>query len=466
MKSQTIEELPIKFLYALPLLMAAIGLAIVASFGEMYFLIFFAVLVFLVAVIHPQIRLLSLILLMPFVYSGLGFALSGFGLFDLYAVFFISIFILHQCRGGWRFERVPVLGGAGIMALAFIPSLLNTASLETSLNSFLRFLYPLVLAWALYDAVWRQRNPRLLRLILLIFVIETFFIALYGIYDSYAQRSLVNAFVGRVQFGLFPEVNYYAAYLTLAFPLAYSLLLVEKGRLAKIIFLVILGGLFFSVVLTVSRSAMATLVLIFLLYGAYMFKKLAGVKKLFSIALIVALLAGVGLTVFTETGRKTVDVIALVHRVQSALSGRDVSFKQRLTILEVATRMVSAHPVAGVGFGAFERSFNDYQSGNFSTASARSTHNTPLRMLAETGVIGLSAGIIFIINFFIFLWQTNHYNMSPYWRAIWFGLNITLLSFLLLGLALDALTEPPFWVVTALTLATGAFAREGLLASP
>jgi O-antigen ligase len=201
-------------------------------------------------------------------------------------------------------------------------------------------------------------------------------------------------------------------------------------------------------------------------FSFYLFRKLAGVKKFYSLALLAALLTVVGLTIFTETGRKTVDVIALVHRVQSAFSGRDVSFQQRLKILEVATRMVSAHPVAGVGFGTFERVFNDYQGGSLSTQSARSAHNTPLRMLAETGVIGFLAGAVFIVSLIWYLVSAWRLVISPYWRTMLFGLMMSVLAYLLLSLTLDQLTDPPFWMITALALVAATLGREGVLDSP
>ncbi|MDZ7288507.1 MAG: O-antigen ligase family protein [candidate division KSB1 bacterium] len=466
MKIETTIALPAKWLYVIPAVSAALGLAIVAAFSELHALALFSGIAFLIASLHPRIRLWSLILLMPFVYSGIGIELKGFGIFDLYAGLFILLFVLRKCREGLRFDRVPALGWTAIMFIAFMPSLLNTVNYRTSIIGFLRFLYPIMLAWALYETVLPQRSIKLVKSILHLFVIETVLIGLYGIYDAYAHRSLLSAFIGRIQFGLFPEVNYYASYLMLAVPLTYALLLAEKGRRRKWFFLSALVCLFFAIVLTVSRSAMVAMLIVFIVFTFYMFRKLSGIKKLFSIGLLAILLTMVGLMVFTETGRKTVDVIALVHRVQSAFSGRDVSFKQRLTILEIATRMVADHPVIGVGFGTFEQTFNDYQRGNFSTQSARSAHNTPLRMLAETGIIGFLAGAIFIVSLFRYLFSALRAVTSPYWKTTLFGLIMSLLSFLLLSLALDQLNDPPFWIITALALVVATFAHEGILDSP
>jgi len=457
---------PSLFIHAIPLLFAALGLALVAIFKEGNVLMIFAGMAFLTAVIHPRLRLWGLIVLMPLVYSGLGFELSGFGLFDLYAIFFILLFILRKFYEGLRFDQVPVLGSTAIMLVAFIPSLLNTKHYGASLLGFLRFLYPIMLAWAFYDAVWQQRSAKLIRMILFVFVIETVLIGLYGIYDAYANRPLFSAFIGRIQFGLFPEVNYYASYMMLAIPLAYAFLLAEPGRWRKLLFLSALACLFFSIVLTVSRSAMATMLAVFLVFSFYLYRKLAGVKKFYSLGLLAALLTVVGLTVFTETGRKTVDVIALVHRVQSAFSGRDVSFQQRLNILEVATRMVSAHPVAGVGLGTFERVYNDYQDSSLSTLSARSAHNTPLRMLAETGVLGFLAGAVFIFSLIWYLVSAWRIVISPYWRTMLLGLIISVLAYLLLSLTLDQLNDPPFWMITTLALVAATLGREGILDSP
>jgi putative inorganic carbon (HCO3(-)) transporter len=71
----------------------------------------------------------------------------------------------------------------------------------------------------------------------------------------------------------------------------------------------------------------------------------------------------------------------------------DSSAEQRYTIWQVAGKIITAHPVLGVGLGAYpqEHSRAAARSSKFFFARGeRDTHSMYLNVLAETGIIGIS----------------------------------------------------------------------------
>jgi putative inorganic carbon (hco3(-)) transporter len=124
-----------------------------------------------------------------------------------------------------------------------------------------------------------------------------------------------------------------------------------------------------------------------------------GLVLSFSQSSFVALVVGVGLIAWFAWGRKTLallGVVALVllvaalalpsvrhHSLNSASGGR---FKLVKNGLAIAVQ----HPVQGVGIGAFKKAYatRTHLKGNEPKAAA--SHDTPVTVAAETGVIGLA----------------------------------------------------------------------------
>lgn len=60
----------------------------------------------------------------------------------------------------------------------------------------------------------------------------------------------------------------------------------------------------------------------------------------------------------------------------------------RMHFWRVALVMYSAHPIDGIGFGQFERRFDEFDFAEGRYGHARAVHNTPLLILSETGLLG------------------------------------------------------------------------------
>lgn len=76
------------------------------------------------------------------------------------------------------------------------------------------------------------------------------------------------------------------------------------------------------------------------------------------------------------------------------ITSSNFSLIERIAHWQAAVRMARAHPWLGVGLGNFEASYPDFRLANWRYDLGHA-HNVYLNVLAETGLIGLSAYILF-----------------------------------------------------------------------
>ncbi|HYM12627.1 MAG TPA: O-antigen ligase family protein, partial [Bryobacterales bacterium] len=72
------------------------------------------------------------------------------------------------------------------------------------------------------------------------------------------------------------------------------------------------------------------------------------------------------------------------------------AFEERRALAEMAVRVVRAHPLAGVGAGAYPFVFRDYLTPDLADDWLYVVHNVYLLRAAETGLPGLAALLIFL----------------------------------------------------------------------
>ena len=110
-------------------------------------------------------------------------------------------------------------------------------------------------------------------------------------------------------------------------------------------------------------------------------------------AMIIALLVGLVFSVFWLGGERLEKRIGLNDEINA--TGRD--FTPRIEIWRSTWQVIKAHPVAGVGFGAYWVSIDEFsdRSGKFKPFEA---HNDYLDLLSSGGMIGLA-----LAGWFVFL---------------------------------------------------------------
>jgi len=112
-----------------------------------------------------------------------------------------------------------------------------------------------------------------------------------------------------------------------------------------------------------------------------------------------------------------------------------------------------------LGFGAFEESFNQYRGSYTELGSARAAHNTPLRVLAETGIVGGAAFMIFVLALSTRLVKAILHTRDNLSKTVQFSLAAGLAAYSFMSLTLDQLCEAHVWVIVGIALAAASFSN-------
>jgi putative inorganic carbon (HCO3(-)) transporter len=260
----------------------------------------------------------------------------------------------------------------------------------------------------------------------------------------------------RVQYrlaGPIGEQNRFAQILAVLIPVAAGLAISAPARqrwLYWIAMLLICGG----VLLTFSRGALVALVLVIpfaLLFGLLRMRHLVltaivGVMLMATMPYLASRVVSIGEVVLQSTGL-----------APGGFRNADGASRGRVTSMQAAGLLFLDHPLLGAGPGLAPEYYQEYAllvGGKVRTGTRR-THNLYLQLAAETGVLGLSA-------FLVFIWMVVHSvgdarrRAQFYDRELWglvCGLQLGLLIFLATSIFLHAAYIRYFWLLLALAAA-------------
>jgi len=457
---------PENIIQAVPILAALLCLVGMFFFDPLAIGIVATVLLFVGFCFPLHSRLIMLFALLPFSRAGLGWELgTGFGLFDLYAIWFGLLFL-------WRIIMVdvfqirisPILTAGWLMLLSFIPSAINTEEFVWYFRGLGQVFIGLVLATAIFISLTRDFTIRFAVNLLRLLTIVSFFFSLYGAYQAYQFRSLLNLVGGRTFNFIFGDPNYYATYLLMVLCLSIAFAYTERRRILRLGYIGIAATFVVSIIMTVSRSSYLVLLIVLICYGVF-FYRYAGIRRMLGIIATV-LVTTIAVTLFTTNiSSRLLNIFILSERVSTVVEGSDQSVNQRKNIFIVGTRVLQEQPIFGVGFGNFEVVFDRYREGELSTGNARAAHNTFLKIFAEAGIIGFVFAMLFYGWLLWDILKTAREINSFRWRILLFSTFMSILSFLLMSITLDQIYEAHFWVFAGIGPALAQMVRKGSPAS-
>jgi len=404
--------------------------------------------------VNTQARLSILFLLLPLSRTGFGLIPDhpGFGVFDIYALVFMGLFLFSlvspvssNIRYAFPLALFPV------MLISFLPGLITVISTTKTLNNGVFLLNNAFLMFAVYSLIYKTSPFKSHGLIWLNAAASALF-ALYGLYLTASPSSIFQTLINRNTNELTGDPNYYAGYLIMIISHIFGLLLTTKRFALRIALIIMLAVLLVATMLTVSRAGYITLIAVLLAYFVYLYYNF-NLRRLLSILASVILLSLATLYFSTNIATKFVNLFSMSERIESAVTGEDGSFKQRLKILTVASRIIEDNPVIGVGYGNFEPVFNKYRLGYFSTGDSRVAHNTFATILAENGLIGFAGASVFFVSIFLFLLKAYRTTAEQRHKPILFSLGLSLFSFMLMSVTLEQMYESYFWVFLGYALA-------------
>ncbi len=201
-------------------------------------------------------------------------------------------------------------------------------------------------------------------------------------------------------YGTFGQPNPYAGYINIPLSIVLALLLLGSGWRTRMLAgcaVVLLGG---AELLTQSRGgeiAVAVVVVFILIVGMPGLRKPLALLGLLCLVIACLVIAGwiptyVLAPVFSKLG--------LVQISFTAPSPADYPTAERLAHWIAGLRMFFAHPLSGVGIGNYPAAYPNYYVTIF-VNSLGHAHNYYINIAAETGAIGLSAFLLFLMATFV-----------------------------------------------------------------
>ena len=174
-------------------------------------------------------------------------------------------------------------------------------------------------------------------------------------------------------FSTLENPNVLAGYLDIFICLALGILTKVERRAQKIILIVVIALLAACLAMTYSRGAFIAIAVVFAVYG---------VLKDWRVLILFA--AVTGLIAYSDT--------TFTDRILSAFSMGDSSEGVRVGIWVSTSAMISDHPFAGIGWGAYQYVYPQY---NYYVADPNiviyHAHNIYLNYAAEVGIVGALA---------------------------------------------------------------------------
>ncbi len=250
-------------------------------------------------------------------------------------------------------------------------------------------------------------TPKRLRVLVRTIIIFGFFLAIFGLTQSFTSPNKLywlREMAQSTPFGPFINRHHFAGYmeLTLALPLG----LLASGSVAKekrIIYLFAIALMAVALLMTNSRGGLISLgaeILFIAVIGFGVRRsghkvrsirsglKSATVRAGLAMALVMTLLLGV-----VALGGEDA-----LSRLVGTVNSEDPT-TGRLHFWDVTMDIIKNHPIMGTGLGAFGVVYTGYDSRN-GLYRLEQAHNDYLQVLSDGGIFGALLGLFFVINLF------------------------------------------------------------------
>jgi putative inorganic carbon (hco3(-)) transporter len=318
----------------------------------------------------------------------IGVHLAGAGstlLIPLYVVILGAAILL-----GWELvrgdERVRELGVVAWPLAAYLGwtgvSLVWSKDVHAGAIELLAFYVPLtILALTIARLPWSALGVRALyvevALMALVFAIVGFY--QYDTRDIFQNPKVINANAYAQFFrvnSVFWDPSVYGRFLVVAIVPSLVLLVSARVRLLAPFVAAAIAVTWLGLLISFSQSSFAAL-LVAVVGAALVAWRW---RALVAVAIAVAVLAGIAAS--NPALRRSVE-----HHTTSGLNSASSG---RASLVANGIRIAVAHPVAGVGVGGFKRAYAERVHLKGKEPKKAASHNTPVTVAAETGLVGLA----------------------------------------------------------------------------
>ena len=229
-------------------------------------------------------------------------------------------------------------------------------------------------------------------------VLWGFFQFIFGIDAADVKWTDPDAFpeLKKRVFSTLENPNVLAGYLDILICLALGFLAKVESRSQKLILICAIILLVACLTVTYSRGAFLTLVIIFVIYSLLKDRRL-----------LILFVAVTGLIAYSDT--------TFMNRILSTFAMSDSSEGVRVGIWVSTSAMISDHPFAGIGWGAYQFVYPQY---NYYIADPNITiyhaHNIYLNYAAEVGIVGALAFFWYFFGTMFISFGLNEYNLRKW----------------------------------------------------
>lgn len=300
-------------------------------------------------------------------------------------------------------EQAPLPRYLVVAAVALLFAMVISAATAQSVTASIKDLIKWIefLAVLLLGAKYlRTRNQ--IWLLVVIMVLAGISQAFYGYEQNFLNlgpQSFIRDGGLRV-YGTFNQPNPYAGYINMSLPIAISLLLLGRNWATCILAGIAAILLGYAEYLTRSNGgeiAIAVAILFIVVVGFPRLRKLAATCGVGVLILVAALLAGF---IPQRLTRPILSKLGLVAISFTSPSAQDYSTAERLSHWIAGINMFLDHPLTGVGIGNYGTAYGPYHITIF-VNSLDHAHNYYINTAAETGIIGLTTFVLFLIAMFV-----------------------------------------------------------------
>lgn len=238
---------------------------------------------------------------------------------------------------------------------------------EATLNYLLQFLSYLAIFFVVLNHIDTEKK---IRRIVVAIIICGFLYSMYGI----IMRELVKS---TSAFSTLTNRNHFAAYLEIAVFLSLAYSLTKMPKTNRVIFIFITAVMILTIFLTASRAGRICFSLSLFIFSLLLIIK-RSVKKMLSVILIALLFFSFFIT--------AIGLGQIMQRMETLLNPFK-AYSYRYDILKDSLRIIKDFPYLGTGFGTFAEIAQKYKTSSWQVAYGFS-HNEPVQLMVETGIMG------------------------------------------------------------------------------
>jgi len=292
----------------------------------------------------------------------------------------------------------------GLSCLGLISTLWAFNPTESLINYFEILLIVLIIYNLSHHLTQIKPNFKQIAFLFVFLLASDIFIMLVSflsIYDFTNPPPRTNALLG-----FSSNLNVTGFSLTFRIPFVIFLILTSKKVINKIIYFLLMGLTIFFIIVSFSRGAILTFILLFssFIFFQYFFVKTQRKLILFMLLFTVGVF---GVQSFLYQNGNT-----FIDRVETLTPSKfksDSSSNERLAWYKAAFEGIKENPLLGHGFGNWKIVGNKYVSQYIQQyIVSKYVHNDFLEIFAELGLVGLVLFIWFFILLFVKLYRRRH----------------------------------------------------------